>query len=98
MSVSPEYWARRAALQSRSDELRRQLVVHGQAVAPLFGVAEQARQVSRFLKKQPWIPLIALGVIFLKRPRRWLRWSWKGYTAWKGLMKWRRIWKGAGSS
>jgi len=96
MNPTQQYWVRRAQLQQRSADLRHKLVRHTEAVRPLFGLAEQARQAAVFVRQRPWIPALAVGLLFFRQPRRVLRWAWKGWTGWRVLLKWHRLWQQTG--
>ena len=98
MNATQRYWVRRAELQQRSAGLRQKLVGHSVALRPLFGVAEQARQTAVFVRPRPWLPALAVGLLFFRQPRRLLRWAWKGWAGWRVLMKWRRLWQQTGRS
>lgn len=95
MNATQRYWARRAELQQRSAGLRQKLVRHTAALQPLFGVVEQARQAAVFVRQRPWLPVLVVGVLFFRQPRRLLRWVWKGWAGWRVLMKWRHLWQQA---
>jgi len=96
MNASQRYWARRAELQQRSADLRLKLVRHSVALRPLFGAAEQARQVVGFVRQRPWLTGLVVGLLFLRQPRRLLRWAWKGWAGWRVLLKWHRLWQQTG--
>lgn len=94
MNQRQTLWMRRAELVQQSGLLRERLVAHGHALAPLFHAAEQARGAAHWVRVHPWVPFAVVGLLVWRRPRRVLRWMWKGWAAWRLYLRLRRAWEG----
>jgi hypothetical protein len=86
-----ELQVRRERLRLRSAELRLHVAADaGVLVAPL-ALADQAGAALRWLRRHPQVPLLALGLMFVARPRRALRWAarlWWGWGLWQRGQRW----------
>jgi hypothetical protein len=72
--------------------LQRQALVQDlHALAPPLGLADRVRGGLHWLRAHPELPLAAVVVIALLRPRRALRWSTKVWAAWRLWRKLRRF-------
>jgi hypothetical protein len=79
---------RQQLLLLRSAELRASAADDLLALQPPLRWADRARDGWQWVKGHPAVPLTAVAVIALLRPRRALRWSLKAWGAWR---MWRRL-------
>jgi hypothetical protein len=79
---------RQRRLLLRSSELRGRLAADAQVLRRPLALADQVRAGWRWLRAYPELPVAAVVVVALLRPRRALRWSWRGWAAWR---RWRRL-------
>lgn len=75
-------------LQLRSTELRLRFADDAQALAPPLRLADRVHAGWRWLRAHPEVPLAAIVVVAVLRPRRALRW---GLRLWGGWHTFRRL-------
>ncbi len=88
-------------LEQQSAELRERLVAHAQALAPVWTMAERTRQGANWVKRHPWLPLVAVGLLLWRRPRRVVQWGarlWALRGTAQRVLGWWHILRGARSS
>lgn len=79
---------RQLRLLVRSGELRRQFAQDTQAWQQPLAVADQVQAGWRWLRAHPEVPLAAVAVMALLRPRRVWRLGWR---VWAGWRLWQRV-------
>lgn len=94
MTARATLWRRRVELVHRSGALRDRLAVHGAALQPAFGVAEQALGTGRWLRAHPWVPAVVALWLALRRPRQTLGWGMKLFRGGRWMWRMARVWQG----
>ena len=83
---------RRQQLLRRSSELRSRLQDHSQCLAPALRGADRAWSAGIWLREHPIVPMAALALLALRRPRGVLRWARRGWAGWQLLRRLRTAW------
>ncbi len=76
---------RQRLLLARSSELRVVLAADGAVLQRPLELADRVHQGWRWLAAHPEVPLAALVVVAVLRPRRALRWGLRLWTGWRTL-------------
>jgi hypothetical protein len=92
MSVQQlELALKKQRLQFKSDLLREQWQGHARALAPVLGIADQARAGVAWLRLHPEV-LAGVGVaVVVAKPRACWRWLKRAFAAWQLLRKGQRL-------
>jgi hypothetical protein len=86
-----ELQVRRERLRLRSAELRLHVAADAAVLVAPLALADQTRATLRWLLQHPQVPLLALGLMVVARPRRALRWAgrlWWGWGLWQRGQRW----------
>ena len=78
---------RQRLLLVRSTELRLRLAEDAVALRRPLALADRVRDAWRWLWAHPELPLTALVVVALMRPRRVWRWGWQAWFAWRRVRR-----------
>jgi hypothetical protein len=74
-------------LQLQSDQLREQWHAHAQGLAPMFGIADQARVGVTWVRRHP-VALVGVGVaVAVAKPKVFWRWAKRALLAWQMMKK-----------
>jgi len=79
---------RQQRLLVRSGELRSQFVQDARVLQQPLALADQVQAGWRWLRAHPELPLAAVAVVALLRPRRVWRLGWR---LWAGWRLWQRV-------
>lgn len=83
---------RQQRLLVRSSELRNDFALHAQVLRQPLALADQVHSAWRWLRAHPELPLAAVGVVLLLRPRRSLGLLWRlGWRLVAGWRLWQRV-------
>lgn len=74
----------------RSTELRLRLMDDAQVLAPPLRLADRVHAGWRWLRDHPEVPLAAVAVVVVLRPRRALRWGLRLWTGWQTFRRLQR--------
>ncbi len=88
MNPQQRLWLRRQQLLRQSSELRDRLQAHSAGLVPVLRGADRAWAAGIWLREHPLLPLAAVLLLALRRPRGVLRWARRGWSAWQ---LWRRV-------
>lgn len=92
MNPQQRLWLRRQQLLRQSSELRDRLQAHSAGLAPVLRGADRAWAAGVWLREHPLLPLAAVFLLALRRPRGVLRWARRGWSAWQLLRRLRAVW------
>lgn len=81
---------RQQQLLARSAELRGRLATDAAVLGRPLALADRVREGWRWLAGHPEVPLVAVVVVVVLRPRRALRWGLRAWAAWGTLRRVRR--------
>jgi hypothetical protein len=84
---------RRTALQSQSALLRESLAVQALALQVAPSGWSFARRAADLLRRHPWAPALAAGVLLWRRPRHVLRWALRSWGWWRLGRRLVSMWK-----
>ncbi|MFO1219181.1 MAG: YqjK family protein [Burkholderiaceae bacterium] len=76
---------RREALLGRSAALRARLAEQSRVLAAPLSLADEAVGAWHWLRRHPALPLAALGVLVVMKPRRAWRVAARSWWLWRGL-------------
>lgn len=79
---------RQQLLLHRSQELRSSLVDQAKVLERPLAVVETVQRGARWLYAHPLVPLGALTLVVVMRPRRMVRWTGRAWWLWRA---WRRV-------
>ena len=77
--------ARQQALLVRSMVLRSRLAADAAVLQRPLALLDRARQAWTWLRVHPEVPIAALVLVAVLRPRRAWRWGWRLWWGWRTL-------------